>query len=90
MYIKEIRNKVGLTSSLVAQVLGIDLKVYMMIENNEIGLNFKLIENLCLIFGCSEKDLINNSNENYYNLSHVNYKELCDIVRFRKIYAKNF
>ncbi len=87
--IKEIRNKVGLTSSLVAQVLGLDLRVYMMIENNELNINSKIIEDLCLIFGCSEKVLLHNHEEiDCLNLKDVNYNELCDIVHFRKIYAQ--
>lgn len=86
--IKEIRNKVGLTSSLVAQVLGLDLKVYMMLENDEIQLTSKIIEDLCLIFGCDEKVLIHDNEQiDCICLKDVNYNELCDIVHFRKIYA---
>ena len=86
--IKEIRNKVGLTSSLVAQGLGLDLKVYMMIENNEIEMNSKIIEELCLIFGCNEKVLFHETEEfNCLKLENINYQQLCDIVHFRKIYA---
>ena len=86
--IKEIRNKVGLTSSLVAQGLGLDLKVYLMIENNEIEISSKILEELCFIFGCNEKVLLHENEEiEWLNLKNINYQQLCDIVHFRKIYA---
>lgn len=86
--IKEIRNKVGLTSSLVAQSLGLDLKVYLMLENNEIEMNSKILEELCYIFGCNEKIFIHENEEiNCMNLENISYQQLCDIVHFRKIYA---
>ena len=87
--IKEVRNKVGLTSSMVSNYLGIDLKTYMMIENEEFSLNSKIIEQLCLIFGCEEKVLFQKDVEiNCICLKDINYEELCDIVHFRKIYAQ--
>ena len=85
--IKEIRNQTGLTSSLVAQVLGLDLRVYMMIENHEISVTSKIIEELCYIFGCEEKVFFHDIEFTCINLKDVNYEELCDIVHFRKIYA---
>lgn len=87
--IKKVRIKAGLTSSSVARVLEIDLRKYMMIENDEIEINYQVIEKLCLLFGCEEKVLLHDDEIiDVFCLKDVEFEEILDILHFRKIYAQ--
>ena len=83
--IREVRMKVGLTSSVVSNYLGIDLKLYLLIENDCRYIDYDTVSKLCLLFGCNESVLLNHSEFDCIPLQNVSVHQLNDIVHFRKV-----
>ncbi len=87
--IKQLRCGSGLTSSQVASYLHIDLKLYILMENDETMVNAKIVDKLCALYGCDEK-VIYDAQEKLIcsDMSHLQGVSLEKIANVRKLYAR--
>ena len=83
--IREVRMKVGLNSSVVSDYLGLDLKLYLLIENDGIFVNYEILSKLCLLFGCNESVLMNNGTIECISLENMDIHKINELVHFRKV-----
>lgn len=87
--IREVREVSGLTSSQVSVYLRVDLKIYLMMENDEFFVKNDTIEKLCRLYGVDEKVFYNkNEKIDCLKLGQVNVSDFMRIARITKMYAQ--
>ncbi len=86
--IKKMRMASGLSCTQVAEYLEVDLKVYLLMENENQMVNGEIIEKLCFLYGCNEKTLYFKESFTPCWMKDFTLKQLQHTATARKLYAQ--
>lgn len=83
---REIREASGLTSGQVSTYLNLNLKGYIMMENDEVFVNGNIIEKLSQLYGCSERTFYQKDEEIHcLNLKNIDTHDLERVAHITKM-----